>query len=125
MENRFYDEKNGLWYEREGEYFLPCVKLSEEEQKPVGIWGRRHLRYIKQYKCGLYTELLTSGELNGYLAGVDEQAEKRFEFFVKQFAENDGVTEALKAENQMLWVQRVNGVRARATEVVNVELIYI
>lgn len=124
MEIRIYDEKNGLWYEKQGDYFIPCLSLPEEEQKPIGIWGQRHLRYIKQYKRVFYANLLTSCKLNSYLADVDEQAEDMFSRLVKDFAEKENVTEKLKAENQMLWVQRMNNIRNRATEVVNEDLIY-
>ena len=124
MENRIYDEKNGLWYERQGDYYLPCLKLPEQESKPIGIWGQRHLRYLKQHRKGLYSELLISGKLNDYLADLNEQAEKMFSRLVKQLAEKEGVTEALKAENQMLWVQRMNNIRSAAMESVANDLIY-
>ena len=124
MENRIYDEKNGLWYERKGDYYLPCLELPEQENKSIGIWGQRHLRYIKQNHKVLYYNLLTSGKLNSYLADIDEQADVMFSRLVKQLAEKENITEILKAENQMLWVQRMNNIRNRATEVVNAELIY-
>ena len=124
MENRIYDEKNGLWYEKQGDYYIPCLSLPEEENKPVGIWGQRHLRYIKQHKRVFYANLLTSCKLNSYLADVDEQAENLFCRLVKELAEKENVTEKLKAENQILWVQRMNSIRNRAAEVVNVDLIY-
>ena len=124
MKNRIYDEKNGLWYEKQGDYFIPCLSLSEEKQNPIGIWGQRHLRYIKQHKRVFYANLLSSCKLNSYLADVDEQAEDMFSRLVKQLAEKDNVTENLKAENQMLWVQKMNSIRNRATEVVNANLIY-
>ena len=124
MENRIYDEKNGLWYEKQGYYFTPCLSLPEEEDKPVGIWGQRHLRYIKQHKRVFYTTLLTSCKLNSYLADVNEQADEMFFRLAKQLAEKENITEKLKAENQMLWVQRMNNIRNRATEVVNAEIIY-
>lgn len=124
MEKQIYDEKNGLWYELHGDYYLPCLALPEEEQQPIGIWGQRHLRYIKQNKRSFYTELLTSGKLNNYLADIDQQAEDMFSQLVKQLAEKEGITEKLKAENQMDWVGRMNNIRNRATEVVNAELIY-
>lgn len=125
MEKRFYNEQNGLWYELQGDYYLPCLSLPEEEQKPVGIWGQRHLRYIKEHKRAFYANLLTSCQLNSYLAYVDEQAEKMFSRLVKQLAEKENVTEKFKAENQMLWVQKMNNICNRATEIVNVELIYV
>lgn len=124
MENRIYDDKNGLWYEKQGDYFIPCLSLPEEEDKPVGIWGQRHLRYIKQHKRVFYTTLLTSCKLNSYLADVNEQADEMFFRLAKQLAEKENITEKLKAENQMLWVQRMNNIRNRATEVVNAEIIY-
>lgn len=124
MKNRIYDEKNGLWYEKQGDYFIPCLSLSEEKQNPIGIWGQRHLRYIKQHKRVFYANLLSSCKLNSYLADVDEQAEDMFSRLVKQLAEKGNVTENLKAENQMLWVQKMNSIRNRATEVVNANLIY-
>ena len=124
MEKRIYDEQNGLWYELRGDYYLPCLSLPEEEQKPVGIWGQRHLRYIKEHKRAFYANLLTSCELNSYLAGIDKQAEEMFSRLVKQLAEKENITEKLKAENQMLWVQKMNNIRSRAIEIVNAELIF-
>lgn len=124
MENRIYDEKNGLWYEKQGDYFIPCLSLPEEEDKPVGIWGQRHLRYIKQHKRAFYTNLLTSCKLNSYLADINEQAENLFCRLVKQLAEKENVTEELKATDQMAWVQKMNNIRSRATEIVNADLIY-
>ena len=124
MENRIYDEKNGLWYEKQGNYYIPCLSLPEEEQKTIGVWVQRHLRYIKQHKRVFYANLLTSCKLNSYLVDVDEQAENLFFRLVKDLAEKENVTEKLKAENQMLWVQRMNSIRNRATEVVNADLIY-
>ena len=124
MENRIYDEKNGLWYEKQGDYYLPCLELPEEENKSIGIWGQRHLRYIKQHKRVFYANLLTSCKLNSYLADIDEQAENMFSRLVEELAEKEKVTEKLKAENQMLWVQRMNSIRNRATEVVNTDVIY-
>ena len=124
MEKVIYDEKNGLWYELQGDYYIPCLKLPEEEQQPIGVWGQRHLRYIKQHRKVLYLNLLTSGKLNGYLADIDTQAEEMFSRLVKQVAECEGVTEQLKADDQIEWVRRMNNIRQRATEVVNEEIIY-
>ena len=124
MEKVIYDKKNGLWYELQGDYYIPCLKLPEEEQQPIGVWGQRHLRYIKQHRKVLYFNLLTSGKLNGYLADLDKQAEEMFSRLVKQMAEREGVTEQLKADNQMDWVGRMNNIRQRVTEVVNEEIIY-
>ena len=124
MEKRIYDQQNGLWYELQGDYYLPCLSLPEEEQKPVGIWGQRHLRYIKEYKRTFYANLLTCCKLNSYLADIEKQAEEMFYRLVKQLAEKENVTENLKAENQMLWVQKMNNIRNRASEIVNADLIY-
>ena len=119
-----YDEKNGLWYELQGDYYIPCLKLPEEEQQPIGIWGQRYLRYINQNRKVLYLNLLTSGKLNGYLADLDKQAEDMFSRLVKQMAECEGVTEQLKADNQSAWVGRMNNICQRAAELVNTDLIY-
>lgn len=124
MEKVIYDEKNGLWYELQGDYYIPCLKLPEEEQRSIGVWGQRHLRYIKQNRKVLYLNLLTSGKLNGYLADLDKQAEEMFARLVNQMAERECVTERLKADNQMEWVGRMNNIRQRAAEVVNEEIIY-
>lgn len=124
MDKYIYDEKNGLCYELQGDYYLPCLKLPEERTAHIGIWGQRHLRYIRKHKVGLYAELLTTGKLNDYLADLNEQAEALFSRLVKQLSEKEGVTEALKAENQMLWVQRMNNIRSAAMEIVANDLIY-
>lgn len=117
-------EQMGGTYEQQGDYFIPCLTLPTEEQVEIGVWGQRHLRYIKQHHKLRYTNLLTSGKLNGYLAEIDEQAEDMFFRLVKQMAEREGVTEKLKAENQMKWVARMNNIRSRATEIVNHDIIY-
>lgn len=124
MEKVIYDEKNGLWYELQGDYYIPCLKLPEEKQQPIGVWGQRHLRYIKQNRKVLYLNMLTSGKMNGYLADLDKQAEEMFSRLVKQMAEREGVTEHLKAKNQMEWVARMNNIRNRAIEVVNTEIVF-
>ena len=124
MEKVIYDEKNGLWYELQGDYYIPCLKLPEEEQQYIGVWGQRHLRYIKQNRKVLYLNLLTSGKLNGYLADLDNQAEEMFSRLVKQMAEREGVTERLKADDQMEWIGRINNIHNRATEIVNHDIIY-
>ena len=124
MENRIYNEQNGLWYELQGDYYIPCLALPNEEQVEIGVWGQRHLRYIKQHHKVLYTNLLTNGKLNGYLADIDKQAEDMFFRLVKEMSEREGVTENLKADNQMEWVARMNNIRSRATEIVNHDIIY-
>ena len=124
MEKVIYDEKNGLWYELQGDYYIPCLKLPEEEQQPIGVWGQRHLQYIKAHRKGFYTTLLTKCELNRHLADVNKQAEDMFFRLVKQMAEREGVTEKLKADNQMEWVARMNNIRSRTTKIVNHDIIY-
>ena len=124
MDKYIYDEKNGLWYELQGDYYLPCLKLPKEESRHIGVWGQRHLRYLKQHRKVLYSELLISGKLNDYLADLNEQAEEMFSRLVKQLAEKEGLTEALKAENQMLWVRKMNNIHNAAMEVVSNDLIY-
>ena len=124
MEKRIYNEHTGISYTLQGDYYLPDLKLPEQEDKPIGLWGQRHLRYIKQYHKVRYTNLLTSGKLNGYLADIDKQAEDMFFRLVKQIAEREGVTEQLKADNQMEWVARINNIRNRATEIVTTDIVY-
>lgn len=123
MEEFITDERTGLRYELVGDYYLIAGE-EEPEGRPIGIWGQRHLRYIRKHKVSLYAELLTTGKLNDYLADLNEQAEAMFSQLVKLLAEMEGVTEVLKAENQMLWVQKMNILRNAATEIVSNELIY-
>ena len=123
MEKFITDERTGLRYELVGDYYL-IAREDEPEGRPVGIWRQRHLRYIRRYKRHLYSELLIRGKLNYYLADINEQAEKMFSRLVKQLAEKEGVTEALKAEKQVLWVQKMDNIRNAAMEVVSNDLIY-
>ena len=124
MEKRIYNEKNGIRYTLQGDYYLPDLKLPDEENKPIGLWGQRHARHLKQNHKVLYMNLLTSGKLNDHLADIDVQAENMFSRLVKQMAERENITEQLKADDQMEWVARMNNIRNRATEIVNAELIY-
>ena len=125
MDKYIYDESNGLWYELQGDYYIPCLILpTEKEHKPIGLWGQRHKRYLQEHKRAVYITLLASGKLNSYLADIDRQAEEMFSRLVKQLSEKEGVTETLKAENQMLWVQKMNNLRNAAMEIVLNELIY-
>ena len=124
MGKYIFDKDNGLWYELQGDYYYPCLTVPAEEEKSIGIWGQRHLRFIKTERKALYTELLTSGKLNTYLANINEQAKEQMLLLTEQMAEREGVTEQLKAQDQMLWVQRMNNIRDRAIEIVNHELIY-
>ncbi len=123
MAKTIFEEMGGA-YTQVGDYLLPDLKLPEEEQQPIGVWGQRHWRYLKEHRRASYATLLTSGKLNSYLADIDRQAEELFSRLVKQMAEAEGVTETLKAANQMEWVDRMNSIRSRAMEIVNSELIY-
>lgn len=122
MEKSLFEQLGGTYTQAE-DYLLPNLILAEE-QNPIGIWGQRHARHLKEYHKILYYNLLTSRKLNSYLAGIDKQAEEMYFRLVKQLAEKENVTEKLKAENQMLWLQRMNNIRSRAREVVNTEIIY-
>ena len=124
MEKHIYNEQTGISYTLQGDYYLPDLALSDEEEQSIGLWGQRHLRYIKQHRKVLYLNLLTSGKLNGYLADINKQAEDMLSRLVEQMAEREGVTEELKANSQMEWVARVNNIRSRATETVNHDIIY-
>ena len=124
MEKYIYNEQNGLWYELQGDYYIPCLVLDEEDSQPIGMWGRKHLRYIKEHRKALYTTLLISGKLNSHLAEIDNQATELFERLMKQLAEKEGITEQLKAHDQMTWVGAMNNIRNRAEEIVNTEIIY-
>lgn len=125
MEKHITDERTGLKYELVGDnYIITGDDEPEEEQKPIGIWGQRHLRYLKNYRKVLYTNLLTSGRLNIYLADIDRQAEEMFERLTRQMAIAEGVTEQLKTDNQMAWVGKMNSIRNRAAEIINTKIIY-
>ena len=124
MKQHYIDEKTGISYTLQGDYYLPDFVLPAEENRSVGVWGQRHLRYLKQHCKVLYTNLLTSGKLNSYLADIDKQAEDMFLRLVKQMSEREGVGEQLKAENQMEWVRAMNNIRHKAMEIVNHEVIY-
>lgn len=124
MEKYKYDESNGLWYELQGDYYLPCLQLPEEEPVHIGVWGQRHLNYLRENKRVLLSNLQISGKLNIYLADIDKQAEEICSRLVKQMADREDITEQLKAENQMEWVRQMNNIRIRANEIVLRELIY-
>ena len=123
MEKYITDERTGLKYELVGDYYF-IAGDEEPEERPIGIWGQRHLRHLKQHHKTVYTELMTSGKLNGYLADLNEQAEDMFSRLIKELAEKEGITETLKAESQMEWVQKMNDVRNVTTEIINQDLIY-
>lgn len=125
MAKTIFEEMGGT-YVRQGDYFIPCLILpAEKGNKPIGVWGQRHKRYLQEHKRATHATLLTIGKLNSYLADIDEQAEELFSRLVKQIAEREGVTEQLKAGNQLEWVQKMNSIRNRAVEIVNTELIYM
>ena len=124
MENRIYDENNGLWYVKKGDYYLPELALPPEEEKPIGLWGQRHLQYLKEHKQFVYLNLLINGRLNEYLSSIDEQAEDMFFRLVKEYADRQGVTEQLKAESQLKWTGMMNNIRSTAEEIVLTDLIY-
>ena len=123
MAKTIFEELGGK-YERQGEYLIPCIALPTEEEQPIGIWGQRHLNYLKQYRKVTYTNLLTSGRLNTYLADIDKQAQERFERLIEGMKQVQGITERLKEENALEWVQHLNNIRACAREIVNEEIIY-
>ena len=122
MEQYIYNEGNGLWYERCGDYYLPCLILPE--QKPTGIWGQRYRRFLKEHRSTTYTAMLLNGTLDDHVAEIDRQAEEMIDRLTKQMAAQEGVTEQLKASDQMAWVGAMNSIRARAEEVVSAELIF-
>ena len=124
MDKYITDERTGLKYELVGDYYLIAGDDEPEENQPIGVWGQRHLRYLKEHHRVRYANLLTSGELNAHLADVDRQAEELFLRLVKQMADAEGITETLKANDQMEWVGRMNNIRSRAKEVINNELIF-
>ena len=124
MEKYIYDNTNGLWYELQGDYYIPCLVLDEEDIQPIGMWGRKRLRYIKEHHRALYTSLLISGKLNSHLTEIDNRATEMFDRLVKQLPEKEGITEQLKAQDQMAWVGAMNNIRYAAEEIVLSELIY-
>ncbi len=122
MKKTIFEQMGGTYHEENG-YLIPNLTLPPEEERPIGIWGQRHKRYLKEHRKATYTTLLTSGNLNSYLADIDQQAEEMFSRLVNQMAERDGITETLKSENQMEWVKRMNNIRNRITEIINNDLI--
>jgi hypothetical protein len=122
MEKYIFDESNGLWYELNGDYYIPCLTLPKTD---IGVWGERYLDYIREHKKLLHTKLVINGTLYTHLTEINTQAEEMFETLIKQFKKSEGITEQLKAENQMEWVRRMNNIRHRANEIIYNELIYI
>ena len=124
MKKHIYDESNGLWYELIGDYYIPVLTLSSEEQRPIGKWGRMHRDYLKEHRPILFNDLILSGQLWSYLADLNEQAQKRLSLIVEQMKASEGVSEKLKATDQMAWVVAMNSIRNRAEEIILREMIY-
>ena len=125
MDKYIFDESNGLCYEPQGDYYIPCLTLpTEKEHKPIGLWGQRHKRYLQEHKRTVYTSLPMNGKLNSYLADIDKQATEMMFRLVEQMADKEGA-EQLKAENPILWVRKMNEIQARAREIVQTELIFV
>lgn len=125
MERYIFDENNGLWYELVGDYYLPMVIVQQMDAEKIGIWGERRRKFLREHMKVTYTGMLMTGKLEEHLIKVNEVAEEMFDLLVKQMAANEGITEKLKAEDQMAWVQSMNNVRARAAEIVREEMIYV
>ena len=125
MEKYIYDKSNGLWYELQGDYYIPCLKLPDEEQVEIGVWGQRHLEYIKHHRKGFYTSLVLDCKLNRYLADINKQSKEMFDILIEQFKQAEGINEQLKADNQMEWVCKMNNIRDRINEIIYKELIYV
>lgn len=123
MKKTIFEEMGGT-YVRRGDYFIPNLTLPEEEPRFVGVWGQRHLQYLKEYRRTVYLDLLMSGRLNSYLADIEEQARERFEIIVEQMKQVQGITEQLKVDNTWEWVGRMNNIQACAREIVDKEIIY-
>ena len=124
MEKFIYDNNNGLWYELHGDYYLPCLAIPEEEVHTIGIWGKKHQQYLREHRPIIYSDLVLSGKLYGYLADMDTQARNMLNLLVTQLAEKEGINESLKAQDQLAWVGAINNIRNRAEEIVLKELIY-
>lgn len=125
MEKYIYNGNNGLWYELQGDYYIPCLTLGEEDKRPIGKWGRKHLRYIKEHHPVLYTVLLLRGKLSSHLADIDTRATEMYELLMKQLVEKEGINEQLKAKNPMAWVSAMNNIRNAAEEIINAEVIFV
>lgn len=124
MKKHIYDENNGLWYELIGDYYIPVLTLSSEEQRPIGKWGRMHREYLKEHRPILFNDLILNGQLWTYLADLNEQAQERLSLMVEQMKASEGVTEEMKTADQMTWVGAMNSIRNRAEEIILRELIY-
>jgi hypothetical protein len=124
MEKYIFDKCNGLWYELQGDYYIPCLMLNEPDTAPIGMWGRKHQQYLKEHRPVLYSDLVLSGKLHSYLADIDTQARNKLHLLVTQLAEKDSINEQLKSQDQIAWVGAMNSIRNRAEEIILQELIY-
>ena len=124
MEKYIYNGNNGLWYELQGDYYIPCLTLGEEEKRPIGKWGRKHLRYLKEHRPVLYTVLLLGGKLSSHLAEIDIRATEIYDQLMQQMVQQNGINEQLKAIDPMAWVGAMNNIRSAAEEIVNAEVIF-
>lgn len=124
MEKYIYDNSNGLWYELQGDYYLPYLTIPEEEVHTIGVWGRKHQQYLREHRPIIYSDLVLSGKLYVYLADIDTQARNKLDLLVTQLAKKEGINECLKAQDQLAWVGAMNNIRNRAEEIVLKELIY-
>ena len=125
MEKYIYNGNNGLWYELQGDYYIPCLTLGEEDKHPIGKWGRKHLRYLKEHRPVLYTVLLLGGKLSSHLAEIDVRAEEMYDQLMHDMAQKEGITEQLKAKDPMAWVGAINNIHNAAEEIVNTEVIFV
>lgn len=124
MEKYIYDKNNGLWYELQGDYYIPCLTLGEEDKRPIGKWGRKHLRYLKEHRPVLYTVLLLGGNLSSNLAEIDTRATEMYDQLMHDMVQKEGINEQLKAKDPMAWVGAMNNIRNVAEEIVNAEVIF-
>ena len=124
MEKYIYDDHNGLWYELQGDYYIPCLVLDEADSQPIGVWGRKHRDYLAEHRSAFYATLVLEGRLYSYLAEVDHRATEMLDRLMKQMTVQEGVTEQLRAQDQMAWVRAMNSIRNRVEEVINAEVIY-
>lgn len=124
MEKYIFDQSNGLWYELQGDYYIPCLVLDEAGTSPIGMWGRKHEQYLKEHRPVLYSDLVLSGKLYSYLADIDTQARNKLHLLITQLAEKEGINEQLKAQDQMVWVGAMNSIRNWAEEIMLQEPIY-
>ena len=124
MEKYIYNNSNGLWYELHGDYYMPCLVIPEEEVHTIGIWGRKHQQYLREHRPIIYSDLILRGKLYGYLADIDTQARNKLDLLVTHLAETGGISEHLKAPDQMAWVRAMNNIRNRAEEIILKELIF-